>query len=123
MTYPAASPAVQEMARLAIYRARMRMKTEALAPSATAWRERARPEQQPPSAWRTWYVRGGRGSGKTWTGSNTLAEMALGDVGEYGVVAPTFADMRDKCVEGPSGLLRAFGTNSVEVRRGGSRPR
>jgi phage terminase large subunit-like protein len=85
------------------------------------WRDRARPEQRPPDgAWRTWYVRGGRGSGKTWTGSNTLAEMALRQPGDYGVVAPTFADMRDKCVEGPSGLLAAFGTKSVEVRRGAS---
>jgi phage terminase large subunit-like protein len=92
---------------------------EELAPQ-TAWRRRARREQTPPAHWRTWYVRGGRGSGKTWTGSNTLAEMAWQTAGDYGVVAPTFADMRDKCVEGPSGLLKAFGTSSAEVRRGGS---
>lgn len=85
------------------------------------WRVRARSEQLPPESWRTWYVRGGRGSGKTWTGSNVLAEMAQQTPGEYGVVAPTYSDMRDKCVEGPSGLLRAFGTNSVEVRRGSAR--
>jgi phage terminase large subunit-like protein len=86
------------------------------------WRTRARPEQLPPSGqWRTWYVRGGRGSGKTWTGSNVLSDMAKETVGDYGVVAPTFADMRDKCVEGPSGLLVALGTNKAEVRRGASR--
>jgi phage terminase large subunit-like protein len=88
----------------------------------SGWRELARAEQLPPvQQWRTWYVRGGRGSGKTWTGSNTLAEMAQETPGDYGVVAPTFADMRDKCVEGPSGLLRALDTNKAEVRRGGSR--
>lgn len=88
----------------------------------TAWRAKARPEQLPPEGeWRTWYVRGGRGSGKTWTGSNALAEMALTIPGDYGVVAPTFADMRDKCIEGPSGMLAAFGTTPAEVRRGGSR--
>lgn len=87
----------------------------------TDWRDHARAQQVPPAEWRTWYVRGGRGSGKTWTGSNTLAEMAWKTPGDYGVVAPTFADMRDKCVEGPSGLLRALGTTKAEVRRGVSR--
>lgn len=86
------------------------------------WRDDARPEQLPPEGvWRTWYVRGGRGSGKTWTGANTLAEAALKTPGEWGVVAPTFSDMRDKCVEGPSGLLKALGTNRVEVERGKAR--
>jgi predicted phage terminase large subunit-like protein len=88
---------------------------------ASAWRDQARPEQLPPDEWRVWYVRGGRGSGKTWTGANVLSEMALTTPGDYGVVAPTFADMRDKCIEGPSGLLRALGTSPAEVRRGGSR--
>jgi predicted phage terminase large subunit-like protein len=86
------------------------------------WHDLARDEQQPPTdQWRTWYVRGGRGSGKTWTGANALAEMALRTPGDYGVVAPTFADMRDKCVEGPSGLLKALGTGKAEVRRGAAR--
>ena len=40
------------------------------------WREIAHTGQIPPDDWRTWYVRGGRGSGKTWTGANVLAEMA-----------------------------------------------
>lgn len=86
------------------------------------WRDYARKEQLPPEGeWRTWYVRGGRGSGKTWTGANLLAEWAQATPGEYGMVAPTFSDMRDKCIEGPSGLLRALGTNRVEVERGASR--
>ena len=87
------------------------------------WRLRARNEQLPPTDWRTWYVRGGRGSGKTWTGSNVLAEMALDKPGEYGVVAPTDSAVRDVCLEGPSGLLRAYGTNLSEVKRGASRVR
>lgn len=42
------------------------------------WRATARPGQVPPDGpWRTWYVRGGRDSGKTWTGSNYFAEMIL----------------------------------------------
>lgn len=85
------------------------------------WRYQARAEQLPPDdEWRTWYVRGGRGSGKTWTGSNTIAEMPLKWPGDYGVVAPTFSDMRDKCMEGPSGLLAAYDTTATQVRRGTS---
>jgi predicted phage terminase large subunit-like protein len=92
-----------------------------LAELGIAWHLRARAEQRPPlGPWRVWYVRGGRGSGKTWTGSNVLAEMAQSTVGAFGVVAPTFADMRDKCIEGPSGVLAALGTTAAEVRRGGS---
>lgn len=104
---------------LATAAVRARAVTEVIPAS---WREAARTEQLPPEGeWRTWYVRGGRGSGKTWTGANLLAEWAQGTPGEYGMVAPTFADMRDKCIEGPSGLLRALGTNRVEVERGASR--
>lgn len=85
------------------------------------WRDKARPEQLPPEGeWRTWYVRGGRGSGKTWTGGNTLAEMALASPGEYGVVAPTDSAVRDVCIEGPSGIIHALGTNLAEIKRGAS---
>src|ERR1035437_387712 len=94
--------------------AHVRTKTQRVAVS---WRAKARPDQTPPDDWRTWYVRGGRGSGKTWTGGNVLAEMALDTPGEYGVVAPTFEAARTVCFEGPSGLLRAFGTNLSEVKR------
>lgn len=91
---------------------------------ARRWRSRARPDQLPPEGWtRRWYVRGGRFGGKTWTGSHVLAEMIRehpvdtrsGEPGdppiptEWGVIAPTFADARDTCIEGPSGLLRALG--------------
>lgn len=74
-----------------------------------AWRRLARPEQLPPAGdWGIWYVRGGRGSGKTWTGGHTFAEW-LRHPGEYAIVAPTFADARDTNVEGPSGILAALG--------------
>lgn len=75
------------------------------------WREIARPEQlMPPGPWGTWYVRGGRGAGKTRTGAESLAELILENPpGQYAIVAPTFADARDTCVEDESGLLRALG--------------
>lgn len=76
------------------------------------WREAARPEQLPPEGpWRTWYVRGGRDSGKTWTASGYFAELIKQYPGEdWGVLAPTFAAARDVCIEGrKSGLIKALG--------------
>src|SRR3990167_1799330 len=77
------------------------------------WRQTARTEQLPPRGdWRAWYLRGGRGSGKTRTGSETLAEWIRqwafqDEPGDWAIVAPTFGDARDTCMEGPSGLLKA----------------
>ena len=87
------------------------------------WRQRARPEQIPPEGnWRTLYVRGGRGSGKTWTASNLLAEWILADPepGEWGIVAPTYPDAWSVAVEGESGFLAALGTNVQQVKNGES---
>lgn len=68
----------------------------------------ADPEQE----WPVWYLRGGRGSGKTLAASQALAEWMLEEPGEYAVVAPTFGATRDICMEGPSGLIRALGGTS-----------
>lgn len=82
--------------------------------SPLAWRASVYQKgQYPPKGdWRTWYIRGGRGGGKTWTGAHQLGEwIRLHDrpEAEWGIVAPTFGDARDTCVEGPSGLLKALG--------------
>lgn len=67
----------------------------------------------PPGDWRVWYAKGGRGSGKTRTGAEALAELILKHPpGEWGVIAPTYGDARDTCIEGsPSapGLLQTLG--------------
>lgn len=89
-----------------------------------AWRMKAREEQIPPATpFRTLYLRGGRGSGKTWSGAHILAEWILEDPepGEWGIVAPTYQDAWSTCVEGPSGFLSALGTTVEEVRSGQSR--
>jgi predicted phage terminase large subunit-like protein len=73
-----------------------------------AWHLKARKEQLSPEGdWRVWYLRGGRGSGKSRTGAETLAEWeGMFPPGEYAIIAPTFADGRDTCVEAAeSGLL------------------
>lgn len=107
-------PSPDEVARLLLLHERDRRS------AIRSWRSSARPEQVPPES--DWYIRGGRGSGKTWTGSHTLAEWVQRYPGRtWAVVAPTYADARDKCIEGVSGLLAALGTSKAEVEAGRSR--
>lgn len=75
------------------------------------WQRVARTEQRPPAGdWRIWYLQGGRGSGKTRAAAEAFAEMIeASEPGEWGVIAPTYGDGRDTCVEGASGLLQALG--------------
>lgn len=67
----------------------------------------ARPEQIAPEGdWNTWLIMAGRGWGKTRTGAEDVAWFANAHPGSrIAVVAPTYADARDTCVEGDSGLL------------------
>ena len=72
----------------------------------TGWFPRGRDAQRRPEGdWNVWLILTGRGWGKTRTGSEDLVEAAQRDPGDYAVVAPTYADVRDVCVEGPSGIL------------------
>lgn len=88
----------------------------------TAWRRVARPEQLLPDdtvPWRVCYWQGGRGAGKNASCSNGMAEWVLADTdgeGEYGIIAPTYADAWTKCVEGKTGILRALGTSMAEIK-------
>lgn len=86
--------------------------------SSVLWESKLRREAQIPpegESW-VWYVQGGRGSGKTRTGSEGLAAQIIATIeagdgdeqGDWAVVAPTFGDARDVCVEGPSGLRSAL---------------
>ena len=90
------------------------------------WRFQARHDQLPPQDdWSVLYLAGGRGSGKSWAAAHTFAEEIMDDPhraeGEWAVVAPTFADARDKCIESTeSGLLLALGTSKAEIDAGKS---
>lgn len=74
------------------------------------WIKQARPPQLTPGGnWRIWLILAGRGWGKTRTGAEDLAYHALWQPGaRLAVVAPTYADARDTCVEGESGLLQVI---------------
>ena len=80
------------------------------------WLKTARPEQvTPPDDWRAWLILAGRGWGKTRTGAEDLAHYALWNpASRLAVIAPTYADARDTCVEGESGLLRTIPPACIE---------
>jgi len=70
-----------------------------------------RPEQRKPGgdAWDEWLYLAGRGAGKTRSAAEEIAAaLALNTRWRIAIVAPTFADARDTCVEGESGLLAVF---------------
>ncbi len=77
------------------------------------WQLTARPEQfEPAGDHRCWYLRGGRGSGKTRAGAEAFASWIVSNPpGDWAIVAPTYGNARDKCVEGPAGILKCLGPN------------
>ena len=91
----------------------------------TEWRRVARPEQLlPGEPFRVLYFQGGRGSGKTRSSAQGLADIIQSDPepeGQFGVIGPTYRDAWTVQVEGESGLLRALGTTAGEVKHGKSR--
>jgi phage terminase large subunit-like protein len=70
----------------------------------TKWR---RPEQAPPpEPWSGWFIKAGRGWGKTRTGAETVRDWVENHgVKRIGIVSETSADGRDIIAEGESGLL------------------
>lgn len=81
------------------------------------WAEWARADQLPPDgAWLVWLVLAGRGWGKTRTGAEWIKREALANPStRWAVVAPTYADARDTCIEGESGLLAVLPEDRVQT--------
>lgn len=85
----------------------------------------SRPEQQEPEGnWFIWLILSGRGWGKTRTGSEWLAQQVIknprtkdGVPTQWAIVAPTFGDAKNICVEGPSGFLKALQHQGLENER------
>jgi phage terminase large subunit-like protein len=69
------------------------------------WNFFARPNQKLPLVeFIVWLVLSGRGAGKTRTGAETVREWIKTN-SIVNIVAPTSADIRDVCVEGPAGIM------------------
>lgn len=71
----------------------------------STWRSIARDEQVRPEGIDCFTLIGGRGSGKTRAGAEDCLERVRSGVSRVHILAPTFADGRDVCVEGVSGIL------------------
>lgn len=64
------------------------------------------PHQRPPDGpWSTWLLEAGRGSGKTEACARYFAAYMRANPGHRGrIIAPTYGDAVESCIQGPSGL-------------------
>lgn len=70
------------------------------------WLTRSAPPQLAPfSNWLIWLFMGGRGAGKTRAGAEWVAQRVTDGCRRIALVAPTFGDVREVMIEGPSGLM------------------
>lgn len=77
-----------------------------------AWTTWAQHHQIPPETnWRIWLLQGGRGSGKTRAGAEWIREAARNRKARIALVGPTYNDVREVMMCGPSGLL-SIGTDA-----------
>lgn len=89
----------------AIFRRLLRERLAAKRPLGPV-RELRDTQRAPDGDWRTWLTLAGRGWGKTLAGAYDVATYGREHPGaRIAIVARTFADARDTCVEGESGLL------------------
>jgi len=66
------------------------------------------PHQIPPAdPWTTWLFLGGRGAGKTFAGAGWIKRQARWG-GNFALVGPTFHDVREVMIEGPSGIKSQY---------------
>ena len=81
------------------------------------WLKAARPAQiTPRGEWATWLILAGRGWGKTRTGAEDAAWFGLSNPGSrIAVIAPTYSDARDTCIEGDSGLRKIIPPECIEA--------
>ena len=88
------------------------------------WFARARTDQLTPEGeltsagveWTTWLILAGRGWGKTRTGAEDAAFYGCFNPGwRIAIIAPTYSDARDTCVEGDSGLLGVLPPETIDT--------
>jgi phage terminase large subunit-like protein len=64
-------------------------------------------QEAPPDPWTTWLFLGGRGAGKTFAGAAWIADQAAPGA-NLALVGPTFHDVREVMIEGPSGIKSLY---------------
>lgn len=86
-------------------------------------RPELQPHQKPPSGmWSTWLLEAGRGAGKTEACSRFFTSFMRKHPGTRGrIIAPTYDDAVESCVNGPSGLVSVDPEVRFTVRPGGSK--
>jgi phage terminase large subunit-like protein len=74
---------------------------------------------RPEGEWEIWVVLGGRGSGKTRTGTEEVIQhlREFGPNAMVGVGGPTIAAARDVCAEGKSGIITKYGHEFTKYNR------
>ncbi len=82
-----------------------------------AWQNTARPNQITPyGVWAVWLMLAGRGFGKTRAGAEDVFWYANCNPGSrIAIIAPTYSDARDTCVEGESGLLSIIPKECIDT--------
>lgn len=87
------------------------------APDDTLPSRELRPAQMtPPGEWRTHLILAGRGWGKSLAGAEDVKRYGLQHPGSrIAIVARSYADARDTCVEGESGLLSCLPPHTVKA--------
>jgi phage terminase large subunit-like protein len=101
----------------ALFRAQLRAEVSNSDGLEEVWRATARPNQlEPPGVWDRWLIRSGRGWGKTRVGAEWVRKKALAyPKCRIAIVARTFTDARDTCVEGESGLEQVVPSHLVKA--------
>lgn len=81
------------------------------------WQDTARPNQITPyGQWAVWLMLAGRGFGKTRAGAEDVFWYANCNPGSrIAIIAPTYSDARDTCVEGESGLMSILPKECVDT--------
>lgn len=81
------------------------------------WLSLARPNQLTPvGKWAVWLMLAGRGFGKTRAGAEDVVWYASRNPGSRtAIIAPTYSDARDTCVEGESGLLSILPRQCIDT--------
>lgn len=84
------------------------------------WKANARPEQLEPDDYKVWLLNGGRGMGKTRTGSETVKDWVLNQgMMRVAVIAKGSRELRNVCFEGVSGLISVIPPEMIKSYRKG----